>query len=825
MRIAIDGDSLAAELLRDYLAATPATRGRAFVVTTHWPHHLHVTLRRSAILCVDSVDGPFERRLEANLEELHMASYQKQRAGGNRDARAMVISVPDADAEVVARSVYRTILQLGAHGRPRAWWQRALGVSLALLLAVAPTYGQGRVAQGAPAPTTDGTSWPVKIVFGGAAVNPSDISDRVGRFLGKITFDGAQHIVCDSGCGGASSFADLAAFIAGTTAINVSGGVYDDTLAAVTTGKAAAPRITANRGIHVNFRNAAGTEIGTAGTPIRIDPTGTTPQPTKIVDSGGATTANVLATIPTGSEAGVATRTVHVLRESSVQTINAASQSNDFLFDVTGAKYYTVDFDTLTPSLVATCSLATSRTGLFTEADGLTDSKLVFARDAGSFSTSNTNRVNFDGSDRTPLVSAAVPPGHTSARFSCGSYTSGSANFRFAATDTDPLDVATLTYSRIGNSPPNYFVPLAAVDSCCSGTMQSLSSFFGSLNVHNTDSIADHGFVALTGSGFAVPVKASSTPAVPTDAALVVAVSPNNTPVLPSGAATSASQTTGNNSLSSIDTKTPALGQALAAASTPVVLPAAQITTLTPLSTITANQGTAAATANAWPIKITDGTNTTVVKPATTAAVASDTQLVVGLSPNSPLPFGTNSIGKVSQGAGAIAGSAWYTKLTDSVGAQTVAVKAALDPVVANDAALVVAISPNAAVSVQLQPSTNLIGHVIADTGSTTAVTGNVAVTNSALDIALSALRDALTGTAVTGKSLNDLYTLISSVVQTDGATAKGSSVQVSGADASGNAQPFATTSGGIVRVATVQQAVPSALLLPCNPLRKLNCR
>lgn len=72
---------------------------------------------------------------------------------------------------------------------------------------------------------------------------------------------------------------------------------------------------------------------------------------------------------------------------------------------------------------------------------------------------------------------------------------------------------------------------------------------------------------------------------------------------LPTGAATSALQTTGNTSLASIDTKTPALGQALAAASVPVVLTAAQISTLTPLSTVTANQGTAGA--GAWPVSVT----------------------------------------------------------------------------------------------------------------------------------------------------------------------------------------------------------------------------
>lgn len=58
------------------------------------------------------------------------------------------------------------------------------------------------------------------------------------------------------------------------------------------------------------------------------------------------------------------------------------------------------------------------------------------------------------------------------------------------------------------------------------------------------------------------------------------------------GDASAANQVTGNASVASIDTKTPALGQALAASSTPVVLTAAQITTLTPLTAVQANAGT-----------------------------------------------------------------------------------------------------------------------------------------------------------------------------------------------------------------------------------------
>ena len=64
--------------------------------------------------------------------------------------------------------------------------------------------------------------------------------------------------------------------------------------------------------------------------------------------------------------------------------------------------------------------------------------------------------------------------------------------------------------------------------------------------------------------------------------------------VLPTGASTSANQTTTNTSLASIDSKVPALGQALAASSVPVVLTAAQLSTLTPLSSVTVTQASGA---------------------------------------------------------------------------------------------------------------------------------------------------------------------------------------------------------------------------------------
>src|SRR4029077_3044501 len=77
---------------------------------------------------------------------------------------------------------------------------------------------------------------------------------------------------CKMGCT-ASSFSDNSAFTAGTTSISNSGGVFNDGLAAVTSGNAASPRITASRAFHINLRNNTGTEIGTASAPLRTDPT------------------------------------------------------------------------------------------------------------------------------------------------------------------------------------------------------------------------------------------------------------------------------------------------------------------------------------------------------------------------------------------------------------------------------------------------------------------------------------------------------------------------------------------------------------------------
>lgn len=73
--------------------------------------------------------------------------------------------------------------------------------------------------------------------------------------------------------------------------------------------------------------------------------------------------------------------------------------------------------------------------------------------------------------------------------------------------------------------------------------------------------------------------------------------------------------------------------------------------------TVTGNQGTPNTLANAWPVEITDGTNgPVVVSPGATPADADDAALVVALSPNTPTPpaFDLTGTGSISALNGAV---------------------------------------------------------------------------------------------------------------------------------------------------------------------------
>ncbi len=121
--------------------------------------------------------------------------------------------------------------------------------------------------------------------------------------------------------------------------------------------------------------------------------------------------------------------------------------------------------------------------------------------------------------------------------------------------------------------------------------------------------------------------EAASTPVVLPATQITALTPPSN-----AGYSTSTLQTTGNTSLDSIDTKLPPQGQATAAASTPVVLPATQITALTPPS----NTGYAL-----------DTTVGSLLKPSSTLAAVTTLGSITDA-----LPVGTNNIGQVTANAG-----------------------------------------------------------------------------------------------------------------------------------------------------------------------------
>lgn len=77
------------------------------------------------------------------------------------------------------------------------------------------------------------------------------------------------------------------------------GGQLDDTATSSPIEDALAFwRITPFRAGHVNLRTQAGVEAGTASSPLRFDPTGTTPQPVKITDGTNTMAVKAASTVP-----------------------------------------------------------------------------------------------------------------------------------------------------------------------------------------------------------------------------------------------------------------------------------------------------------------------------------------------------------------------------------------------------------------------------------------------------------------------------------------------------------------------------------------------
>jgi hypothetical protein len=118
------------------------------------------------------------------------------------------------------------------------------------------------------------------------------------------------HFVCDSGCsgGGGSGFStvDGGAFTAGTSLFAGTGGFFQTTATAnpLTNGQQGMWQMTATRAGFVNLRNAAGTEVGTAGAPLQVSlaNTGANATPALVTGTGGTFPITAAALpLPTGA--------------------------------------------------------------------------------------------------------------------------------------------------------------------------------------------------------------------------------------------------------------------------------------------------------------------------------------------------------------------------------------------------------------------------------------------------------------------------------------------------------------------------------------------
>ena len=121
---------------------------------------------------------------------------------------------------------------------------------------------------------------------------------------------------------------------------------------------------------------------------------------------------------------------------------------------------------------------------------------------------------------------------------------------------------------------------------------------------------------------------------------------------LPTGASTAANQTATNGSLSSIDSKVPVLGQASATASMPVVLPAAQIAALAPLASVAVTQAVGtnlhAVIDNFPATQAVSGTIAVTQAIGTSLHAVIDSGTVSVSAIASALPAGANAIGSVT---------------------------------------------------------------------------------------------------------------------------------------------------------------------------------
>ena len=182
-------------------------------------------------------------------------------------------------------------------------------------IATLPVSGTTTANQGTA--NTDANGWPVKITDG---TNEAGVTNVSGTKCLNVNV--AQTV-------GAGAQVDKSTFTEGTTPFGVIGGEYNTAPTSPASGQAAAAQITQNRAVHVNLRNSGGTEIGTSGAPVRVDPVGTTTQPVNVGQVGGnavITAANGVQVVALANSGGTPIAQANPLPVTPAPTPNGGTR-------------------------------------------------------------------------------------------------------------------------------------------------------------------------------------------------------------------------------------------------------------------------------------------------------------------------------------------------------------------------------------------------------------------------------------------------------------------------------------------------------------------
>ena len=314
---------------------------------------------------------------------------------------------------------------------------------------------------------------------------------------------------------------------------------------------------------------------------------------------------------------------------------------------------------------------ATVTDGTFEITDGVHGPAAVKAASTAPVATDEALVVAISPNTPTIPVSAASLPLPTGAA-TAANQTAGNTSLTTIATNTIGLVQTQDSVTSGQNGPLAQGAVTTAAPTYTSGHTDPLS-------------LTPAGGLRVDGSAVTQPVSASSLP-------------------LPSGAATAANQTTIGTQTTELNDGThsatiKAASVAPVATDTALVVAVSPNTPTLPVSAASLPLPSGAATSanqttlGAQTTELNDGTHTATIKAASTAPVATDTALVVAISPNSPASTISGTV-TANQGTPNTKANAWPTELTDGVNGPA-AIKAASTAPVATDAALVVAVSPN----------------------------------------------------------------------------------------------------------------------------------